>query len=402
MAEDLVLRKSDERTIKPGRRDTSIDYLRTTLTLMVLAHHSSLAYTTFAHFDKQDMSRSTAPVVDITRWAFFDYAENFNDVFFMSLMFFLSGLFVYPALRHHGSFRFIRDRFLRLGLPFAFAVVFLMPIAYYASWQIAGRDAGFPDFYRRLAGIGFAAGPPWFIWVLLMFDIVLALLLMPFQRYISAAGRGMQALQRRPVMTMGGILVLGSIVYIPLMFRYGFGTWTNFITSPLSFQVCRIGLYAMWFVFGFLVGVPGYAKGLLSREGLLARYWPVWVLGCIVAYNALWFMPRWPLVHQLSRSGQRTLEALLWVTSCVASCFAFLAFFRGVDLPQRTWMNSLTRSAYVMYLVHYVFITWTQRIVLDQPVHASIKFLFVFLSTILLSWMTAQIVLRIPKVRSII
>src|ERR1035437_8946838 len=57
----------------------SIDYLRTTLTLMVLAHHSSLAYTTFAHFDKQHIFQSTAPVVDVTRWPFFDYAENFND-----------------------------------------------------------------------------------------------------------------------------------------------------------------------------------------------------------------------------------------------------------------------------------------------------------------------------------
>ena len=53
---------------------------------MVLGHHSSLAYTTFAHFDKNHMFRSTAPVVDVTRWVFFDYAENFNDVFFMSLL----------------------------------------------------------------------------------------------------------------------------------------------------------------------------------------------------------------------------------------------------------------------------------------------------------------------------
>ena len=386
----------------PSRRDTSIDYLRTTLTLMVLAHHSSLAYTTFAHFDKQEISRSTAPIVDITRWEFFDYAENFNDVFFMSLMFFLSGLFVYPALRHHGSFRFIRDRFLRLGLPFAFAVAFLMPIAYYPSWQLTGRDLGFPDFYKRLAESGFAAGPPWFIWVLLLFDIVSAFLLTPFQRYIAVAGRAMQYLQRRPVMLMGVALLLGSIVYIPLMFRYGFGTWTNFITSPLSFQVCRFGLYALWFGFGFLVGVPGYGKGLLSRDGPLARYWPLWVLGCIVAYNALWFIPQWPLIHKLPGPSQKALEALLWVTSCVASCFGFLAFFRGVDLPQRAWMNSLSRSAYVIYLVHYVFITWTQRIMLDRPLHASVKFLSVFLSTTILSWTTAQIVLRVPKLSSFI
>src|SRR5579872_944641 len=121
---------------------------------MVIAHHSSLAYTTFAYFDKQDMFRSTAPIVDVTRWVFFDYAENFNDVFFMSLMFFISGLFVYQSLHKHGTLGFIRDRFLRLGVPFLFAVVFLMPIAYYPSWQLTGQSTGFLNFYKRIAGIG--------------------------------------------------------------------------------------------------------------------------------------------------------------------------------------------------------------------------------------------------------
>ena len=65
-------------------------------------------------------------------------------------------------------------------------------------------------------------------------------------------------------------------------------------------------------------------------------------------------------------------------------------------------MNSLSRSAYIMYLVHYVFITWTQRLVLDLPLHASIKFLFVFLSTVFLSWLTAQLLLRIPKLNTIL
>ncbi len=113
----------------------------------------------------------------------------------MSLMFFVSGLFVYPALRKHGTLSFIRDRFLRLGLPFAVAVVFLMPIAYYASWQLTGRSIGFLDFYQRLASGGFAAGPPWFVWVLLIFDIELALILLPLHRFIPGAGRFMVKLQ---------------------------------------------------------------------------------------------------------------------------------------------------------------------------------------------------------------
>jgi glucan biosynthesis protein C len=86
---------------------------------MVVAHHNSLAYTNFAHIDSRNYLASTAPVVDEARWLFLDYAENFNDVFFMSLMFFISGLFVLPSLRRSGAAVFLGHRFLRLGLPFA-------------------------------------------------------------------------------------------------------------------------------------------------------------------------------------------------------------------------------------------------------------------------------------------
>ncbi|NYF79939.1 acyltransferase family protein [Granulicella arctica] len=383
-------------------RDLSVDYLRTTLTLMVLAHHSCLAYTSWAHFDKQHLFRSTAPVVDSTRWAFFDYAENFNDVFFMSLMFFISGLFVYPALRKHGTLRFIRDRLLRLGLPFAVAVVFLMPVAYYASWQLSGRSQGFWDFYQRLARDGFAAGPPWFIWVLLLFDVALALILAPLQRWMPQAERSIRSLYDRPIATFFGLFLLSALVYLPLLSRYGFGAWTVLFTSPFAFQISRIGLYALWFVFGLLVGSPGIENGLLSRNGGLARRWPIWIIACIAAYNVLWFIPRLPIVHELSAFTQGTLEALLWLASCVASCLGFLALFRGIQWRPLPWLISLSRSAYVMYLVHYVYITWTQRLLLDRPIFAGIKCVFVFLATTLLSWLTAQLALRIPKLKTIL
>jgi glucan biosynthesis protein C len=383
-------------------RDLSIDYLRTTLTLMVLAHHSSLAYTSWAHFDREHILRSTAPIVDTTRWAFFDYAENFNDVFFMALMFFVSGLFVYPALRKHGTVRFIRDRFLRLGVPFAFAVTVLMPIAYYASWQLSISNAGFFDFYKRLALHGFAAGPPWFIWVLLLFDVVLAVALAPFNLMRPLAARFMRGLKTHATAAIGGAFVLSAVVYLPLLSKYGFGTWTNLFTSPFTFQISRIGLYALWFFVGFPVGGSGLNDGPLSRKGSLALHWPLWLAVCMIAYNALWFVPKWSLVGKLPPWHQGAIEALLWVMSCVASSVGFLALFRGVTFRQRSWMLSLSRSAYIMYLVHYVYITWMQRLLLYRPIPAVFKFLSVFLATTFLSWLTAQFLLRIPTLKSIL
>jgi len=369
---------------------------------MVIAHHSSLAYTTFASFNKEHMFRSTAPVVDSARWIFFDYAENFNDTFFMSLMFFISGLFVYSALRKHGTPSFIRDRILRLGVPFAFAVIFLMPVAYYASWQLTGHSIGFIDFYKQVAGFGFAAGPPWFIWVLLSFDLILAVLLLPFQRWLPAVGRFMQRLGHHTVAAFVAMFLLAVAVSLPLLAHFGPSAWTYILVPAFSFQISRIGLYALWFAFGVCVGIPGISAGLLSRQGGLTRHWMFWMAGCILTYNALWFIPRSAAYHRFPETVQGLVWALLWIASCVASSFAFLALFRGIILTSRNRMNSLARSAYIMYLVHYVYITWTQRLMLNLPIHAVFKFLFVFLSTTALSWLTAQILLRIPRLKVIL
>jgi hypothetical protein len=398
----LTAHSGEEAAQQNRPRDLSIDYLRTTLTLMVLGHHSSLAYTTWAHFDKQHFSLSTAPIVDVTRWAFFDYAENFNDVFFMSLMFFVSGLFVISALKRHGTLGFLRDRFLRLGLPFIAAVTLFMPVAYYASWQLTGKSRGFFDFYHRLAAARFLSGPPWFVWVLLFFDVVFAFVILPFRSKLPALSPFMQKLKNHPLATFAAMFVLSAALYLPLLARYGFGAWTNLFTSPFSFQICRIGLYSLWFVFGCLVGIPGFNNGLLAKDGKLAAHWMWWILACILAYNALCFVPGLPIIQHLPALIRTPLEPCLWVASCTASCFGFLALFRGIHLTSRPWMNSLTRSAYIMYLVHYVFITWTQRLMLDRPIHAAFKFLFVFLSTVFLSWLTAQILLRIPKLNAIL
>jgi glucans biosynthesis protein C len=189
-----VLRPKEKLAKQQSQRDLSIDYLRTTLTLMVVAHHSALAYTSFTRSRWQDMI-----VSDVTRSAFFDYATSFDDVFLMALMFFVSGLFVYPSLRRRGAAGFIRERSLRLGVPFVFSVAFLVPIADYASWRLTGHDTGFIAFYKILATRGFGIGPPWFLWELLFFDVVLASSLAPVWGWMPLIERSTPKLRNHPL-----------------------------------------------------------------------------------------------------------------------------------------------------------------------------------------------------------
>ena len=382
-------------------RDVSLDYLRATLTLMVVAHHSSLAYTTFARADPAHYLASTAPIVDQGRWLFLDYAENFNDVFFMSLMFFISGLFVLPSLRHSGWPVFVRHRVIRLGLPFAVGVTTLMPLAYYASWRAAGHQTGLVDFWRQnITSDGWPPGPLWFVWMLLLFDIVVAALFAALPRRLSGKSPEGSLFRKRPLLFAGVLVLVCAVAYLPMLARFGFSAWAPLLTKPFHFQVSRIFLYLVWFLAGTWVGASDLERGLLARGGSLARHWRWWVAGCFVAYNLLVFVPRsQSLVGGLSAFDRGAVEAVLWVVSCVASCLGFLALFRGVVRSRRRWMDSLSRSAYAIYLVHYVFVVWIQFVLLGLPIHASLKFVATFVLAVLLSWATAQGLLRIPGVR---
>ena len=130
-----------------GTRNDAYDRARTFIILLVLIHHAVIPYTYFGHTDRQSFMGFDAVVI-------------FNDSFFMSAMFFLSGMFVWPSLRRKGIGFFLRDRWWRLGLPFAVAAVILMPIAYYAVEMRLHDTASLPFGGRRSRSDPGQAGRP--------------------------------------------------------------------------------------------------------------------------------------------------------------------------------------------------------------------------------------------------
>ena len=193
----------DRASLSPVRCDLrllALDQLRGFIIVLVVLHHAILAYCTFGHIDRVHYALSTAPIVDTHRWVGFDLVVMLNDGFFMPLLFLLSGLFVPGGLARRTPVQFLRGRLLRLGLPFAVAELTLVPLAYYPSFLQAGGTSGFPAFWTQTITTGpWPSGPPWFIGILLLFDVVAALLFMLPHR-------------ARPKATTSGVLQTGSML----------------------------------------------------------------------------------------------------------------------------------------------------------------------------------------------
>jgi hypothetical protein len=79
-------------------------------------------------------------------------------------LFFISGLFVWPSLRRKGGRAFLRDRALRLGVPFLVVATLIAPLAYSATYVETGPSPHVADFVRRWLSLGrWPAGPAWFL-----------------------------------------------------------------------------------------------------------------------------------------------------------------------------------------------------------------------------------------------
>jgi hypothetical protein len=63
----------------PAQRIVAFDYLRSFIIVLVVLHHSVLAYCRFSHFDRVHHLWSTAPVVDASKWVDLDLIVLFND-----------------------------------------------------------------------------------------------------------------------------------------------------------------------------------------------------------------------------------------------------------------------------------------------------------------------------------
>src|SRR5882672_12137401 len=122
-------------------RNAALDRTRTFLTLVVLFHHAVIPYTYFGHTDPKS-------------WIGFDCVVLATDSFFMAMFFFLSGLFVWPGLGRKALHVFLRDRLIRLGLPFAVAAFTIIPIAYYAIELRQHPEASFAAFWWKTVTVG--------------------------------------------------------------------------------------------------------------------------------------------------------------------------------------------------------------------------------------------------------
>lgn len=371
---------------KARARNLSLDRARTFLTLVVLLHHAVIPYTYFGHTDPAS-------------WIGFDGVVLATDSFFMAMFFFLSGLFTWPGIARKAPSVFLRDRLLRLGLPFTIAAFTVIPLAYYAIALRNDPELSFAAFWWKTVTVGpWPSGPIWFVWVLLAFDLTASLLYRISAHLVDPGNSVSLAGFERPFVFWLMLAIVSIVVYVPALIYVGGSRWFEF--GPFSVQASRILLYFAYFFIGASVGAANFDRGILGAEGQLPKSRWLWVIATLVPYCLMWVMiyvkreilgnpdpqPHW----------YQAIYGTFLVLFSASILLAILAFFLHQKSPGPNLLDRMQADAYGMFLVHYPIALWIQYALFDYGLSAVVKAAIGFVLTVILSWGVTAGLRKIP------
>jgi hypothetical protein len=168
--------------MEKAAREYYLDWLRILVVALLIPHHAAI---TFSHIGDAYVY---SPIKIHSLYYFMQ--STFLNLWFMSALFFISGISTYHALKKRTNREYLFERVIRLLLPAVFAIVCICPITGYLRarnvYDFKGSLLSFyPTFFTgfvRYLGWGHF----WFLAYLFVYSIILLLLRSIFTRTVDS------------------------------------------------------------------------------------------------------------------------------------------------------------------------------------------------------------------------
>ena len=313
-----------------------IDNVRWSMIVLVLSMHAADTYSPFGNWyyvDRQPAGLGTK--------LFFGIYQSFLQAFFMALLFFVAGTFSAAAFDRKGFAPFVRDRFLRLGLPTLLYMFAIGPLTqYFLSWTWG--SGGFAhQWWVHLADGEWLSetGPMWFCAALLVFSVCYGLARLTAWKEAAHAIRADGIALFIVLMALATFLVRvvisgdksvlnmqpGDFPQYVLMYAAGAfcfrGNWLAGPSDRFCFRVAAATLGISAPLFAALILFGGGLQGETSAYS--------------GGFNAV-------------SAGKCLWEALV----CVGMAFLILAVYRRWFDTQGQLSRTLSDNAFGVYLIH--------------------------------------------------
>jgi Acyltransferase family/SMP-30/Gluconolactonase/LRE-like region len=385
---------------QPAPRLYFVDNLRYLCVWCVVLFHASVGYIGLPEFFVEP--QTTHALMPLRRVL---------ALFTLPLLLLLAGYFTLPSLRHHGAGSFVRQRLLRLGLPFLVGIVFLGPLmpylGYYAQSFRGLPSASYWDFWRGYVASGFShwtlpvvftTHPLFhhqhFYFLAFLLEILLGfLLLRALWGRVSPRRTSEAAPAARPGFTL---TFLATAIGIALLHDLASRVPGSSEVVAFLFYFSLSDLILFGAAFG--LGVHAYSRGWF-RDG----YVPGWQLLAVLSVTALFFHRGHELLH--AHRGAVSPEILGLGRNLATSLGTWLAVavvlvlgLRLLNRPGR-FHSEMSASSYDIYLLQYPVILGLRLPLITWVAPAWIKFAIVVPLAIAICWAVSRFLIR-PRPRT--
>jgi peptidoglycan/LPS O-acetylase OafA/YrhL len=359
-----------------------LDNVRAFVIILVIVLHAAITY--------MADPPSWWYVIDADRSVVFTWLVLLIDVPIMQVLFFVAGYFAVRSLQRRGPQGFIREKVVRLAIPWVLGVVFLAPVETYMTYVSRGVPTGYLQFWTSdFWGPMFQQSVYWFLGVLFVAFLVLV------YAYLYPARAALQAVtppveQPRASVFLWFIVLTagGSILFWP---NLGLDDWRSlgflFVVQP-----ARIAFYVGYFA----LGIYAERRGWFTETGFRPRLVP-WGTGCVLAGLAY---VSYRMAGPDATLPAQAAECVLFSTFCLTALIAGVALFRrwinGAGLAWRT----LAANSFGIYYVHPLILYPLAYLLVGLPVPAAAKFSILVVATLVGSLAVTAVVLKhVPGLR---
>jgi hypothetical protein len=319
-----------------GERLAYLDNVKTLLIAGIIAAHAIQGYSEFGSWTYQDIQEVTlSPVVETV---FVIALVSLGALFLMALFFLISGLFTQDSLERKGPARFLSDRLLRLGVPFAVYTLVVWPLTEFAI---------FGPFFHRSYWDSFTDtdpvldnGPMWFVGVLLVYSLALV----AWRRWFPPRAPSTEPLRWRTLALLSAAVGASTFVL-----RIAMPANSN---QPLNLHVWGWPEYVALFALGVVAARRGWLRpverGLARRCGFASLVATLAVAITIVTAEILGldeevFLGGWRLTAFLAAmaEGVIAVSAPIWA----------LAFAQRHLNGSGRLRRAMARSSYLAFML---------------------------------------------------
>jgi peptidoglycan/LPS O-acetylase OafA/YrhL len=360
------------------------------MTALVIFHHTAITYGGAGGWFWRELDTSGTPSsILLTLFC------ATNQAYFMGFFFLLAGYYTPRSLERKGFPDFLKDRFLRLGLPLLAFILILGPAtAGLADW---GDGNGFwPTILSLWHRHRIINGPLWFAEALLIFSIAYCAWRSAFGAPLVAATQTPRPISTKIWWLISAIGTAAAAVAI-----------RQFVPVGENVFGLQLGYFA-GYIFLFCVGIAAWRYDWLRQ--LQWKHARPWVLNLIIAWPLL------PIGIAIAKASKNPEHAgfaggLYWPAILYALwepfvawgliCIWLLVFRKRMNQPSAFW-DWLNRRAYAVYILHPPVLVAIALLMHPWAAAALVKFAVTGTLTCCTTWLISDPIVRIPGIRSIV